>query len=47
MNMRDEEKEKKPEITIRGAELLNIKVTSASHTVKDEKGKVLYEKRTK
>jgi len=34
-----------PIILIRGADLLNIKVTNASHTVKDEKDKTLYEKR--
>lgn len=44
--MGNEEKEEK-KIIISGVELSNIKVTSASHTVKDEKGNVLYEKRGK
>ena len=40
-----EEENEKPVIIIRGAEALNIQVRTASHTVKDEKDKVLYEKR--
>ena len=42
--MVNEEKEK-PTIVIRGADALHIKVTSASHTVVDEKGKVLFERK--
>jgi len=40
-----EEENVKPTIVIRGAEALNISVRTASHTVRDEKDKVLYEKR--
>lgn len=40
--MPNEDKEK-PRIVIKGAEALNVKVTSASHTVEDETGKIIYE----
>lgn len=37
--------EEKNKIVFSGAEYLNITVTDASHTVVDDKGKVLFEKR--
>lgn len=40
------EKEK-PKIIIQGAEGLNIVVTAATHTVEDEKGRILYKKKVK